>query len=86
MIGLMDLTEGESSLLVRIAEGVLLDGLYLPRPYWQPSGQALNSLDYDDYWSLIEKGLIVPIQDSCHQVMPTRDAVQLIRWLQELDS
>jgi hypothetical protein len=85
MIGLMDLTEGESSLLVRIAEGVLLDGLFLPRPYWQPSGQNLDPFDYEDYWSLIEKDLITPSQDTCHQVMPTQIAIQLIRWLQELD-
>jgi hypothetical protein len=85
MIGLKDLTDSESFLLLRIAEGVLLDGLFLPRPYWQPSGQNLDPLDYEDYWSLVEKDLIVPAQDSCHQVMPTRDAVQLIRWMQGLD-
>lgn len=85
MIGLMDLTSSEQSLLVRIAEGVLLDGMDLPRPYWQMSGANLDPFDYEAYWGLLEEELIEPVPGWRQQVMPTRAAVQLIRWLQGLD-
>jgi hypothetical protein len=85
MIGLMDLTDPEQILLVRIAESVLLDGMGVPRPYWQPSGRNIDPLDYEVYWSLLDKALIEPVPGWCQQVMPDRSAVQLIRWLQGLD-
>lgn len=85
MIGLMDLTESEQRMLVDIAEGVLLDGLYVSLPYWQPSGRNMTDDEFDDYCSLYNQGLVESIASWCQQVMPTRDAVQLIRWLQGLD-
>jgi hypothetical protein len=86
MIGLMDLTESEQQLLVNIAEGVLLHGGIGLCPHWLDTRIFLSETELRDYFLLSEKELIHPLlPGSCQQVMPTRDAVQLIRWLQGLD-
>lgn len=86
MIGLLDVGADERDLLVRIAEGWLLCGGLDEWPYWAEVDYLLSPSEYRSYLRLLEHGLLEPSLGMMpQQVMPTRAAVPLIRWLQGLD-